>query len=172
MPSSRVSGHSVPHSAHTAAQYGSPLKRPSIAWSLPDAVAVEVTAMSLIRTAIASPTCAPSTATGRHTSWPPRIAGVIIGPQQPGAGFHTMWPPSATGPSISTSGPSSPSVNVSTKTVGWAVVWSWMAMAWLLGSAAGDRQQEGDLLAMGEEPLGLDVLPGHDGQDGAQGGGE
>jgi hypothetical protein len=68
IPSSRVSGHSVPHSAQTAAQYGSPLKRPSIAWSLPDAVASDVTAMSLIRMAIASPTSAPSTATGRHTS--------------------------------------------------------------------------------------------------------
>ena len=122
IPSSRVSGHSVPHSEHTAAQNGSPLKRPSIGWSFPDAVASDVTSMSLIRIAIASPTRAPSTATGRHTSWPPRIAGVIIGPQQPGAGFQTMWPPSATGPSISTSGPSRPSVNVSTKTVGCAVV--------------------------------------------------
>ena len=94
--------------------------------------------MSLIRIAIASPTSAPSTATGRQTSCPPRIAGVIIGPQQPGAGFHTMWPPSATGPSISTSGPSRPSVNVSTKTVGCAVVWSWIGHGVLLGSAAGD----------------------------------
>ena len=93
------------------------MKRPSIAWSLPDAVAEEVTAMSLMRIAIASPGCAPSTATGEQTSWPPRIAGVIIGPQQPGAEFQTMWPPSATGPSSSTSGPSVPSVKVSTTTV-------------------------------------------------------
>jgi hypothetical protein len=73
--------------------------------------------MSRIRIAIASPTRAPSTATGWQTSWPPRIDGVIIGPQQPGVVLTTTWPPSATGPSIGTSGPSSPSVNVSTKTV-------------------------------------------------------
>ena len=85
MPSTRVSGHSVPQPGHTGAQYGSPLKRPSIAWSLPDAVASEVTSMSRMRIAIASPTAAPSTATGVQTSWPPRIDGVIIGPQQPGA---------------------------------------------------------------------------------------
>ena len=76
----------APQPGQTAAQYGSPLKRPSIAWSLPDEVAREVTAMSLMRIAIASPTSAPSTATGVQTSWPPRIAGVIIGPQQPGRG--------------------------------------------------------------------------------------
>ncbi len=122
IPSSRVSGHSNPQPGQTAAQYGSPLKRPSIAWSLPDEVAVEVTAMSLIRIAIASPTSAPSTATGVQTSWPPRIDGVIIGPQQPGVEFQTMWPPSATGPAIGTSGPSSPSVNVSTITVRRVVV--------------------------------------------------
>ena len=98
------------------------MKRPSITWSLPDEVADDVTAMSLIRIAIASPTSAPSTATGVHTSCPPRIAGVIIGPQQPGVEFHTMWPPSATGPAISTSGPSVPSVNVSTNTVRRVVV--------------------------------------------------
>ena len=67
--------------------------------------------------AIASPTLAPSTATGVQTSWPPRIDGVIIGPQQPGVVLTTMWPPSATGPSICTSGPSVPSVKVSTNTV-------------------------------------------------------
>ena len=117
MPSSRVCGHSVPQPGQTAAQYGSPLKRPSIGWSLPEAVADDVTAMSLIRITTASPTCAPSTATGRQTSWPPRIDGVIIGPQQPGVEFHTMCPPSATGPSIGTSGPSRPSVNSSTNTV-------------------------------------------------------
>ena len=55
MPSSRVSGHSAPQPGQTAAQYGSPLKRPSIAWSLPEEVALEVTAMSLMRIAIASP---------------------------------------------------------------------------------------------------------------------
>ena len=90
MPSIRVDGHSTPQPGHTAAQYGSPLKRPSIAWSLPDDVACDVTAMSLMRIAIASPTSAPSTNTGVQTSWPPRIAGVIIGPQQPGVEFQTM----------------------------------------------------------------------------------
>ena len=34
-------GHSVPQPGHTAAQYGSPLKRPSIGWSLPDDVAID-----------------------------------------------------------------------------------------------------------------------------------
>jgi hypothetical protein len=93
------------------------LERPSISRSFPDAVALDVIAMSRMRMTTASPTSAPATATGWHTSCPPRIAGVIIGPQQPGVEFHTMCPPSRTGPSIGTSGPSSPSVNVSTKTV-------------------------------------------------------
>ena len=86
-------------------------------WSLPDEVASEVTSMSLMRIATASPGRAPSTATGWQTSCPPRIEGVIIGPQQPGVEFQTMWPPSATGPSIGTSSPSRPSVNVSTRIV-------------------------------------------------------
>ena len=73
--------------------------------------------MSLMRIATASPAFAPSTATGWQTSWPPRIDGVIIGPQQPGVEFHTTCPPSATGPSIGTSGPSRPLVKVLTKTV-------------------------------------------------------
>src|SRR4029079_12992447 len=118
IPSTRVCGQSVPHPAHTGAQYGSPLKRPSIAWSLPDAVASEVTSIALIRIAIASATSAPSTGNGSRTSGPPRIDGVIIGPQQPGVVLTTMWPPLATGPSIGTSGPSSPSVNGSTQE-GW-----------------------------------------------------
>ena len=46
--------------------------------------------MSRIRMTIASPTSAPSTATGSVTSWPPLMAGVIIGPQHPGAVFATM----------------------------------------------------------------------------------
>ena len=136
IPSTWVSGHSVPQFSQTAAQYGSPLKRPSIAWSLPDAVACEVTAMSLMRIAIASPTSAPWTATGVQTSCPPRIAGVIIGPQQPGVEFQTMWPPSATGPSSSTSGPSVPSVNVSTSTV-WRVC---VVMAKRCSSRARERE--------------------------------
>jgi hypothetical protein len=44
------------------------LKRPSTKVSLPEAVASEVTVMSRIRMAIASPTSAPATATGRVTS--------------------------------------------------------------------------------------------------------
>src|SRR5215211_5253424 len=73
--------------------------------------------MSLMRIAIASPTSPPATATGCATSCPPRIDGVIIGPQQPGLVLTTMWPPSSTGPSSSRSGPIRPLVNVSTKTV-------------------------------------------------------
>src|SRR3954447_2347967 len=170
MPSSRVSGHSMPQPGQTAAQYGSPLKRPSIASSLPEAVAREVTAMSLMRMAIASPTSAPSTATGVHTSCPPRIAGVIIGPQQPGVEFQTMWPPSATRPSITESGPSVPSVKVSTTTVRRVLVD--MAKACSLLSAAGDRQQQGDLLAVGQGLVAGHVLALDDRQDRAQGGSE
>ena len=64
MPSRRVSGYSVPQLGQTAAQYGSPLKLPSGDRSLPDAVAIEVTSMSLMRIAIPSPGSAPATATG------------------------------------------------------------------------------------------------------------
>jgi hypothetical protein len=94
------------------------LYRPSIQRSLPDDVATDVTTMSLMRMTTASPGAAPATATGRATSWPPRIRGVIIGPQHPGAVLTTMWPPSSTGPSISWLGPSTPFVKVSTNTVG------------------------------------------------------
>ena len=70
-------------------------------------------------------------AAGQREQRPPRIAGVIIGPQQPGVEFQTMWPPSRTGPSIGTSGPSRPSVKVSTKTVRFASVrvFGWVAMS-------------------------------------------
>ena len=155
IPSTRVSGHSVPQPGQTGATNGSPLKRPSIGWSLPDDVAIDVTEMSRMRRTTASPTSAPSTATGRVTSWPPRIAGVIIGPQQPGAVFATMWPPSATGPSISTSGPSRPSVNSSTNTVRracWVLV---TAMGSSLASCRG--RQQGDFVAVGEHVLMIDV---------------
>ena len=93
------------------------MKLPSGETSFPDAVAIDVTSMSLMRIAIASPTSAPATATGWATSCPPRIEGVIMGPQQPGLVLTTMCPPSSTGPSSSRSGPIRPSVNVSTKTV-------------------------------------------------------
>ena len=98
------------------------MKRPSIGRSLPELVAIEVTSMSRMRMAMASPISAPATATGVETSCPPRIDGVIIGPQHPGVVFTTMWPPSATGPAIRTSGPRRPSVKVSTKTVRWTWV--------------------------------------------------
>ena len=140
------------------------MKRPSIGWSLPEAVAIDVTAMSLIRIAIASPTSAPSTATGRQTSWPPRIDGVIIGPQQPGVGVPhdvaavgdraehlDVRPEQAVGERVDEDG----GVRGGLVLDGHGV---------LLGSAAGDRQQQGDLLAMGEVPLGQDVLARHDGR--------
>ena len=58
---------------------------------------MEVTVSDLIRMAMASPTSAPSTATGTVTSCPPFSSGVIMGPQHPGAVFATMNPPSLTG---------------------------------------------------------------------------
>src|ERR671915_1865199 len=90
-----------------------------------------------------------------------------IGPQQPGVEFHTMWPPSVTGPSIGTSGPRSPSVKVSTR-----MVWRaspvrgggcWMAIGTppvgrVRGrSTTGDREQQGDLLAVLEPVPALGV---------------
>jgi hypothetical protein len=68
IPSSRVSGYSSPQPGQTGAQYGSPLKLPSGETSFPEAVAIEVTSMSLTRMAIASPGSAPATATGWATS--------------------------------------------------------------------------------------------------------
>jgi hypothetical protein len=84
---------------------------------LPEAVASDVTEISLMKMATASPTSARSTATGSVTSCPPLIAGVIIGPQHPGAVLATMCPASRTGPSISELGPMIPSQKRSTKTV-------------------------------------------------------
>jgi hypothetical protein len=114
MPSTTVASSSAPQLAQTFAQYGSPLKRPSIVRSLPDAVASDVTSIERIRIAIASPTSAPSTLTGSVTSCPPLIAGVIIGPQQPGAVLATIVPPSRTVPSTSAPGPMMPSQKRST----------------------------------------------------------
>jgi len=114
IPSTTVASSSAPQLAQTFAQYGSPLKRPSIVRSLPEAVATDVTSIERIRIAIASPTSAPSTFTGSVTSWPPLIAGVIIGPQQPGAVFATIVPPSRTVPSTSALGPMMPSQKRST----------------------------------------------------------
>src|SRR5262249_60216996 len=80
MPSTFVSGHSVPQPGQTGAQYGSPLKRPSIGRSLPELVAIEVTSMSRMRMAIASPTAAPAAATGVGAPLPPRVDGGAPGP--------------------------------------------------------------------------------------------
>ena len=86
--------------------------------------------MSLIRIAIASPTSAPSTATGVQTSCPPRIAGVIIGPQQPGRRVpHDVAAVGDRAGHLRRPGPSRPSVNVSTNTVRRVVVWSWIAIS-------------------------------------------
>ena len=130
--------------------------------------------MSRMRIAIASPTSAPATATGVETSWPPRIDGVIIGPQQPGVVLTTMWPPSATGPAIGTSGPSRPSVKVSTKTVRWA--WVVVGGVWMaamrgllrLRLSPGHRRDERELLARAQRAVAPGVDAGDDGQGGGQ----
>src|SRR5580692_9480672 len=70
-----------------------------------------------MRRTTASPGIAPSTNTGRVTSCPPRIRGVIIGPQHPGAVFPTIVPPDVTGPSIGLAGSKIPSVSSETMTV-------------------------------------------------------
>ncbi len=72
---------------------------------MPEVVAREVCSSVSMYNATASPTFAPSTRTGRVTSWPLRMEGVIIGPQQPGTVMYSMRPPSLTGPSISLLGP-------------------------------------------------------------------
>ena len=126
-PSHLVGGFRSPHRGQRPATNGSPSNRPSTAALVPDAVASDVTVMSLIRIAMASPTSAPSTATGIVTSCPPRRHGVSIGPQQPGAVFATILPPSRTGPSIGRVGSSTPSVNRSTSTVSDATVASFSA---------------------------------------------
>src|SRR4051812_19629665 len=121
MPSTTVASSSAPHCPQTFAQYGSPLKRPSIIRSLPDAVASDVTSIERMRMASASPTSAPSTAPGSVPSCPPLMAGVITGPQQPGAVLATMCPPSRTVPTTSALGPMMPSQKRSTYTVSAAV---------------------------------------------------
>ena len=64
MPSSRVSGYSVPQPGQTARAVRVAVEAALRERSLPDAVAIEVTSMSLMRIAIASPGSAPATATG------------------------------------------------------------------------------------------------------------
>ena len=126
--------------------------------------------MSLMRIAIASPTSAPSTKTGVQTSCPPRIAGVIIGPQQPGAEFQTMWPPSATGPShrdVRAEQAVGEGVHDHRRR---AVVL--LDRHAVLRSAAGDRQQQRDLLAVGQDLVAGHVLARHDREHRAQRGRE
>jgi hypothetical protein len=61
-----------------------------------------------------SPMLAFLIATGSHTSCPPLIVGVIIGPQQPGAVRKVMEPPSLRGPRNLLLGPIIPFVKTST----------------------------------------------------------
>src|SRR5699024_7387806 len=96
IPSTFDFGFFAPQLGHTPETNGSPVNRPSIGLSLPEAVASDVTRIDLIWIATASPASAPSTQTGFVTSWPHFSSGVIIGPQQPGAVLATMWPPSFT----------------------------------------------------------------------------
>src|SRR5262249_13115287 len=83
---------------------------------VPEEVASDSTRMDSMVMARASPTRAPSTATGRVTSCPPRNSGVIIGPQQPGGTTQRMCPPSLIVAAKPRLGPTSPPVYSSTKT--------------------------------------------------------
>src|SRR5205823_637457 len=103
-----------------------------------------------------------------------RIAGVIIGPQQPGVVLITTCPPSATGPSIGTSGPRSPSVKVSMKTV-WRAWMSTVAIVTLLGSrpgAPGHGYEQSHLVALAQRALAPGVRAGDDRQGGRERGRE
>src|SRR5258708_10004886 len=78
---------------------------------------MEVTLISGIRRTTAAAGIVPPQTPGRLTSCPPRILGVIIGPQHPGAVFPTIVPPDVTGPSIGLLGSKIPSVSSETMTV-------------------------------------------------------
>ena len=78
---------------------------------------MEVTVISRIRMATASPTSAPCTKTGVVTSCPPRRLGVIIGPQQPGAVLAMIVPPFSIGPSMGAFGSRTEFVNSETTTL-------------------------------------------------------
>ncbi len=112
VPFTSYSGHISPQAGHFFATKGSPTKAPSTGLSTPELDAFDRIFISSTFIAIASPIFAPSTFTGRATSWPPLMFGVIIGPQHPGDVTKTIFPPSVTFPAISTSGPIIPSVSL------------------------------------------------------------
>src|SRR5712691_5064559 len=116
VPSTRLAGHGVPHPGHCLSTKGSSPKAALFVTIVPDEVARESTRIDLMVIATASPTLAPSTATGRVTSCPPRNSGVIIGPQQPGGTTQRMCPPSLIDAAKPRLGPMSPPVYSSTKT--------------------------------------------------------
>src|SRR5467141_2184851 len=109
-------GHGVPHPGHFLSTKGSSPKAALFVTIVPEEVASDNTRIDSIVIARASPTLAPSTATGRVTSWPPRNSGVIIGPQQPGGTTQRMCPPSLIVAAKPRLGPTSPPVYSSTKT--------------------------------------------------------
>src|SRR2546430_13236454 len=116
VPSTRLAGHSVPHPGHFLSTKGSSPKAALFVTIVPEEVASESTRIDSMVIATASPTFAPSTATGRVTSCPPRNSGVIIGPQQPGGTTQRMYPPSLILAAKPRLGPTSPPVYPSTKT--------------------------------------------------------
>src|SRR4029077_251182 len=97
-PLTGVLGLSVPQLGQTPATNGSPWNRPSIGRSVPEAVASDVTVMSRMRRAIASPISAPATATGLVTSCPPRMQGGDHRPPAPGGGVGDDVPAVPHGP--------------------------------------------------------------------------
>src|SRR5579884_3651215 len=110
VPSTLLAGHGFPHPGHFLSTKGSSPKAALFVIIVPEDVASERTRIDSMVMAIASPTCAPSTATGRVTSCPPRKSGVIIGPQQPGGTTQRMRPPSLTVAAKPRPGPTSPPV--------------------------------------------------------------
>src|SRR6266849_2385865 len=116
VPSTRVAGHRVPHPEHFRSTKGSSPNAALFVTIVPEAVASESTRIDSIVIASASPTLAPSTPTGRVTSWPPRNSGVIIGPQQPGGTIQPIYPPSLIVAAKPRLGPTRPPVYSSTKT--------------------------------------------------------
>src|SRR5213080_3632634 len=116
VPSTRLAGHGVPHPGHFLSTKGSSPKAALFVTIVPEEVASESTRIDSMVIATASPTLAPSTATGRVTSCPPRNSGVIIGPQQPGGTTQRICPPSLIVAAKPRLGPISPPVYSSTKT--------------------------------------------------------
>src|SRR5579885_584052 len=116
VPSTRLAGHAVPQPGHFLSTNGSSPKAALLVTIVPEEVASDSTRIDSMVMASASPTRAPSTATGRVTSCPPRNSGVIMGPQQPGGTTQRMWPPSLIVAANPRLGPISPPVYSSTKT--------------------------------------------------------